>query len=124
MPFVHVITGPGLSASDKDSISRSIHESLMEAFTIPQDDFFQVIQDIADRRHPVAYLGVTYTDNVVFIQITARGGRTPEQKKKLYALIASKISARTSLTPEDVFIVLHENTVECWSFGNGIAQYL
>lgn len=123
MPFVHISCPPNLSSATKDSISRSIHESLMEAFTIPEDDFFQVFHE-GDRRHPVSYLGVTYTDNILFIQITARGGRTPDQKKKLYALIAAKISDRTNFTPADVFIVLHENTVECWSFGNGIAQYL
>lgn len=98
----------------------------MEAFTIPSDDYFQVFQEVADtdRRHPSAYLGVSYSDDVVFIQIIARGGRTPEQKKKLYSLIAGKIVDRTTLKSGDVFVVLVENTVECWSFGNGVAQYL
>ena len=126
MPFVHVTLSPRHGAQVKEAISRSIQESLMQAFSIPEDDFFQVFHEVpdADRKHPASYLGVTYSDDLVFIQITARGGRTPGQKKNLYALIAGKISQRTSLKPSDVMIVLVENTVECWSFGSGIAQYL
>lgn len=126
MPFVRIHCSPRHSAALKETISRSIHESLMEAFSIPSDDYFQVFHEVpdTDRRHPSTYLGVTYGNDVLFIEIVARGGRSPEQKKKLYALIAGKITDRTPLQPGDVFIVLVENTVECWSFGNGAAQYL
>lgn len=58
------------------------------------------------------------------IQIIARAGRTPEMKKELYKAIAAKIADRTSVSIDDVVIVLVENTTENWSFGQGIAQYI
>jgi phenylpyruvate tautomerase PptA (4-oxalocrotonate tautomerase family) len=43
-------------------------------------------------------------------------------KKALYRAIADRIAARTSISVNDVFIVLTEVAAENWSFGQGLAQ--
>jgi phenylpyruvate tautomerase PptA (4-oxalocrotonate tautomerase family) len=126
MPFVQINLAQHLTDEVKKNISGSIHESLVEVFKIPQDDFFQVIHEIrpADLLWPPSYMNIPHTGNMVYIQIIARAGRTPEMKKELYKSIATKIAGRTPISINDVFIVLVENTVENWSFGQGIAQYI
>lgn len=126
MPFVQINLAQHLTDEVKKNISLSIHESLVEVFKIPQDDYFQVVRGVspADLLYPDSYLGIPHTGNIVYIQIIARAGRTPEMKKELYKGIATKIADRTPISIDDVFIVLVENTVENWSFGQGIAQYI
>jgi len=124
MPFVQINLSRELDDHSRKAISLSIHESLVAVFHIPEDDYFQVIHEIrpADLLFPPSYLGVTHGDQVVYIQIIARDGRTIEMKQALYRSIAEKISARTSIPAADVIIVLVENTSENWSFGLGEAQ--
>ncbi|HVU58849.1 MAG TPA: tautomerase family protein [Puia sp.] len=126
MPFVQINLAQNLTDEVKKNISGSIHESLVEVFKIPQKDFFQVIHEVrpSDLLWPDSYLNIPHTGSIVYIQIIARAGRTPEMKKALYKAIATKIADRTPVGIDDVFIVLVENTVENWSFGQGIAQYI
>jgi len=126
MPFVQISLGQQTTGEIKKKISSSIHESLIEVFKIPQDDLFQVIREVPaqDLIYPESYMGIPHTGNIVYIQIIARAGRTPEMKKALYKAIATRISDSTPISIDDVFIVLVENTTENWSFGQGIAQYI
>jgi phenylpyruvate tautomerase PptA (4-oxalocrotonate tautomerase family) len=126
MPFVQINLAQNLTDEIKKHISGSIHESLVEVFNIPTDDFFQVIHEVrpSDLLWPDSYMDIPHTGNMVYIQIIARAGRTPEMKKALYKSIATKIAGRTPISTNDVFIVLVENTVENWSFGQGEAQYI
>lgn len=126
MPFIQISVAEHTTDETKKNISRSVHESLVEVFRIPQDDFFQVIRAVPanDLLYADSYLGIPHTNNIVYIQIIARAGRTPEMKKELYKNIATKIAASTPVSIDDVFIVLLENTNDNWSFGQGIAQYI
>jgi phenylpyruvate tautomerase PptA (4-oxalocrotonate tautomerase family) len=126
MPFVQISLALHHTEKVKKDISHSIHESLVDAFRIPVDDYFQVIQAIqpGNLLYAENYLGIPHSDNLVYIQIVARGGRTVEQKKELYQSIAKKIAALTPISIDDVFIVLVENELPDWSFGRGIAQYV
>lgn len=125
MPFVQINLAQNLSEAVKKNISQSIHESLIDHFNIPADDFFQVINELraTDLLFPDSYMNIPHTSNMVYIQIIARSGRTSEMKQALYKSIAEKIAARTPIHINDVFIVLVENDPLNWSFGQGIAQY-
>jgi 4-oxalocrotonate tautomerase len=52
-----------------------------------------------------------------------RAGRTNDQKRALYAHLAEIAARKAGMRPQDIMIVLSENTLPDWSFGNGIAQY-
>ncbi|UPZ14174.1 tautomerase family protein [Flavobacterium humidisoli] len=125
MPFVRISLPKKLSLETKNSISQSIHESLIAEFHIPKDDYFHVIEELEPHqiKYPKSYLGISHSEDIVYIQITAGQGRTLEQKKKLYHQIASRIAASTEITINNVIIVLLENNgLENWSFGNGEIQ--
>lgn len=124
MPFVKINLAQNLTDSIKKDISLAVHESLMEHFNIPPDDYFQVIHEIrqADLHYPDSYLEVPHSSSIVYIEITARYGRTVEMKKALYRAIAATIAARTLISVNDVFIVLTEVAAENWSMGQGLAQ--
>jgi quercetin dioxygenase-like cupin family protein len=124
MPFIQIYLSPALNDQSRKEISLSIHESLVAVFGIPENDYFQVIHEIrpADLLYPPSYLGVRHGDQVVYIQIIARQGRTVAMKQELYRSIAEKIASRTAIPIDDVIIVLVENTSENWSFGQGQAQ--
>jgi 4-oxalocrotonate tautomerase len=51
-----------------------------------------------------------------------RRGRTSQHKRDLYAQIVSNLSTRLGLRKEDVMIVLFENELIDWSFGDSIVQ--
>ncbi|HEY1165249.1 MAG TPA: tautomerase family protein [Chitinophaga sp.] len=124
MPFVKINLAQHLTDSTKKDISLAVHESLMEHFNVPPDDYFQVIHEIraADLLYPESYFNVPHSSSTVYIEITARYGRTVEMKKALYRAIADKIAARTLISVNDVFIVLTEVAAENWSMGQGLAQ--
>ncbi len=64
------------------------------------------------------------TQKIVIVQVFLSSGRTTEQKKAFYARAANLLAAEAMVRPEDVTVVLTENTREDWSFGQGVAQYL
>lgn len=126
MPFVQIFLPERFSSGNKTAISRSVHESLMESFHIPEDDYFQVIQPLAQENilFPPGYLGIKHSDSLIYIYITCAPGRTADMKQTLYVLIAEKIAQKTPVGKDDVIIVLNETARENWSLGQGIAQMI
>lgn len=124
MPFVQIHLPQHLTDHIKETISLSVHESLVETFNVPADDYFQVINALSPVHLRVtgSYMDIPHTADMVYVHITARAGRTTEMKQRLYTAIAEKISTRTEILINDVMIILSENQPDCWSFGQGIAQ--
>ena len=127
MPFVRI---DALRADQArlDGLGRAVHEALIDAIGIPSDDLFQVLAShdgtTGRFRYDPDYLGVHRDDDVVYVDITMRSGRTDDQKKALYARIAELASKYTGIEPRNMFVVIHENHFADWSFGEGVAQYL
>jgi len=125
MPFVRISLPKKLSQETKNKISQSVHQSLIAEFNIPKDDYFHVIEELETQqiKYPESYLGISHSENIIYVQIIAGQGRTLEQKKKLYHRIAATISSETEITINNIIIVLLENNgLENWSFGNGEIQ--
>jgi len=124
MPFVRISLKEGKSPEFKQSISHAVHNALIEVFGIPSDDMFQVIEEVPAQNiiYPPSYMGIPHTDEIIYIIITAKSGRSVEMKQKLYQYIATSIHDSTGHPMSDVFIVMVENNEEDWSFGDGLAQ--
>ena len=125
MPFVRISLPRTFSQKTKDAISLSVHGALMDAFNVPKDDYFHVIEelDAGQIKYPESYLEIPHSQDIVYVQITAGAGRTLEQKRRLYHEIALRISRSTEVTKNNVIIVLLENDgAQNWSFGNGEIQ--
>ncbi|WP_321797884.1 tautomerase family protein [Caballeronia sp. J97] len=126
MPLVRISLVKGKPRDHIRAISNSVHEALVEAFKVPADDRFQLIQEHErdDFIYDPGYLGVERSDDLVFIHITASDWRDTSTKKAFYRTLAARLAASPGLRPEDVLIVLAPNRREDWSFGRGLAQYV
>jgi len=126
MPLVRITVPKGKSPEHRKAISQGVQDALVETFNVPKDDLFQIITEGAPQAeivHTPSYLGITYTNDFVVIQLTVSDTRTLEQKKQLFRRIADHLSERAGLRREDIFINLVEVKKENWSFGMGEAQY-
>jgi 4-oxalocrotonate tautomerase len=126
MPLVRIDLQKGKSAAYKKAIADGVYRALRETFTVPEEDRFIVVTEHDNEGffYSHSYLNIERTDDLVFIQITVTNSRGVDQKKALFARIATLLSEEPGLRSQDVFINLLEVTKENWSFGNGIAQYL
>jgi phenylpyruvate tautomerase PptA (4-oxalocrotonate tautomerase family) len=125
MPFVRIDLAKGKTADHRKTIGEIVYKAMTETINVPADDKFQVIteHDPAELNFPKSYLGIEYSTDLVFIQVTLNAGRTVEMKQKFYKRINDDLHAQLKIRREDVFISLVEVAKENWSFGNGIAQY-
>ena len=125
MPLVRIDVTEGRTEREIRAISDAVHEALVAAIGIPADDRFHVITEHAPERliFDPAYLGISRTAGIVILQIAISSGRTLEQKRALYDLLARYLEDRASVRREDVFVNVLEVSKENWSFGNGLAQY-
>jgi phenylpyruvate tautomerase PptA (4-oxalocrotonate tautomerase family) len=125
MPFVRIDLVRGKSTQYKRTIGDVVYAAMVDILKAPANDRFQVIAEHPPEGHiaDYGYLGITRTQDCVFVQVTLNAGRTLEQKKGFYKAVADGLHDRIGLRREDVFINLVEVPKENWSFGNGVAQY-
>ena len=125
MPFVRIDLAKGKPAEHRKAIGEIIYKAMTEIINVPADDKFQVITEHAadELNFPKSYLGIEYSKDLIFIQITLNSGRTLDMKKAFYKRIADDLHGQLNVRREDVLINLVEVAKENWSFGNGIAQY-
>ncbi|MFD2081082.1 Phenylpyruvate tautomerase PptA, 4-oxalocrotonate tautomerase family [Actinopolymorpha cephalotaxi] len=127
MPFVRI---DALRAgSDRlDALGRAVHDALVQTIAIPPGDLFQVLTShdgaTGTLRYDPGFLGVHRDDDLVFVGITMRSGRTAERKQALYRRIAELAQEYAGTEPRNVFVSVTENESADWSFGDGVAHYL
>lgn len=123
MPFVR-IDAVRASEDRLDALGRAVHDALVEAIGIPPDDRFQVLTSHNGTiRYDPGYLGVHRDDDLVFVAITMRSGRTAAQKQALYRRIADLAHEYAGTETRNIFVTVTENESIDWSFGDGVAQY-
>lgn len=125
MPLVNISLRTGKPASYRQAICDSIYRALRETFDVPEDDQFMTIteHDSTNFRYGTSYLGVSRSDDLVIIQITANNTPNLEQKKMMFARLAELLAQEPGVRPDDVFVSLVEVDKVNWSLGRGLAQY-
>jgi len=127
MPFIRVsYLEQQYEDHQLERISQTIMSSLVLHFHVPEDDLFQVFHahKTGEFYYSKNYLDVERSDELLYIQITLKSGRTIKQKTSFYEALAEQLSKTLPMRKEDVFIVLVDTEFEDWSFGNGVAQML
>src|SRR3569833_461469 len=121
MPFTRVADPAGMSAAEKQAIAHGVHQAIVGAIGIPDDDFFQLLDEYrpGDFFFERRFLGIERSEALVVVQITLRRGRSDAMKRELYAQIARNLRANPGIREEDVFIYLSENDFSDWSGGGG-----
>ncbi len=125
MPFVRIDLGKQYPEGVAQKIGDIVYEVMLKHINVPVDDKFQVItrHDADELVVPKSYLGIEYSQGVIFIQVTLNEGRTTELKKKFYKAICDGMVEKLNIRPEDIVINLVEVNKENWSFGHGEMQY-
>ena len=125
MPLVRIDLIRGKSAEYRKTVGEIVYDAMRDLINVPKDDKFQIITEHApeDLNFAESYLGNTYSQDIIFIQITLNAGRSVEMKKAFYKRIADELNAQLKVRRDDVWINLVEVAKENWSFGGGIAQY-
>jgi phenylpyruvate tautomerase PptA (4-oxalocrotonate tautomerase family) len=107
MPFVR-IDALRADGDRLDALGRAVHEAMTETIGIPPDDLFQVLTSHdgirSTLRYDPGYLGVHRDDDIVYVAITMRSGRTPAQKQALYLRIAELARKYAGTEPRNVFV--------------------
>lgn len=126
MPLVRISLLKGKPKEYIRAISDGVHQALIDAYSIPHGDRFQLIHQHEPHEfiYDAGYLGIHRTDDVVFIHIVAGNWRDKAAKKALYQAIADRLVANPGLRREDVQVILSPNQRDDWSFGNGLASYI
>lgn len=125
MPFVRIDLSKKHSESFAQQVGEIVYEVMMGHINVPKDDKFQVItrHESQELVIPKSYLGIEYSEDIVFIQVTLNEGRTTEMKKKFYKAICEGLVEKLKVRPQDIVINLVEVSKENWSFGHGEMQY-
>ena len=125
MPLVRIDLSKKHSESFARQVGDIIYKVMREQINVPDNDKFQIItrHDLAELNIPKSYLGIEYSDRIIFIQATISFGRSVDIKKRLYKAICEALVQQANVRPQDVFINLLEVDKENWSFGNGEMQY-
>ena len=125
MPLVRIDLSKKHPESFAQQVGDIIYNVMREQINVPEDDKFQVItrHDASELNIPKRYLGIEYSEGIIFIQATISFGRSIEIKKKLYKAICEALVQKLKVRPQDIFINLLEVSKENWSFGNGEMQY-
>lgn len=125
MPLAHISLRAGKPEAYRQAIFDSLYRAMREGLNVPEDDQFMTIteHDAANFRYGSSYLGISRSDDLVYIQITVFDTRTAEQKKALFQRLVELLGENPGIRPDDVFVNVLEAAKENWSLGHGVAQF-
>ena len=126
MPLVRIDLNKDAPSERVRVVSQAVYGAMTDIANVPINDKFQIVT-----RHSAdeiiypdeGYLGIKYSPDLIFIQVTWVGGRSTDVKKQFYRRIADEVHEKAAVRKEDIFISLVDSGREDWSFGNGDMQY-
>jgi hypothetical protein len=113
MPLVRIDMHAHL-AGKREQMGEAIHDGLVEGWEMPADDLFQIfrLHDEGDLRYSRTFPEADRTD-IVFIQILAFNGYSPEVKQRGCANVVERLKA-VGIKPDNILIALTENGDGDW----------
>jgi phenylpyruvate tautomerase PptA (4-oxalocrotonate tautomerase family) len=126
MPLARISLLKGRSPETVRAIADGVHAALVEAYTVPVDDRFQIIEqrEPGEIIYSSTYLGIERTDELIIIHLVASNWRDNAAKQALYKAIADRLTVDPGVRPQDIQVIITSNDKLDWSFGNGVASYL
>lgn len=125
MPFAKIYFAEGSFDRDRQhQLSAAVQDALMNTLGVPPEDFFQAIIELpaAQFPHSPGFLGSTYSNELVILEIIFIVGRSTQTRLALLRDLNARIVAATGISPDDLQINLLETPAENLSFGRGLAQ--
>ena len=125
MPLAKIHVLEGRYDNDRlDKVSAAIQAALINTLGVPAEDYYQLIFEFprARFRHPPAFVGMRYSDDLIILDITFIEGRPPETRLALLKDINTRVAAAAKVSPDDLMITIYEAPGVNFSFGRGEAQ--
>jgi phenylpyruvate tautomerase PptA (4-oxalocrotonate tautomerase family) len=112
MPLVQIEVVKGRSASEKKALFDAVHDALVEALKIPDDDRLQKLieHDSDDFEVP--------SPAFMIVKVTMFPGRSVSAKRALYEALVANLG-ELGISSNDVFIMLEEPPLENWGIRGG-----
>ena len=113
MPLVRVDLHDRL-APLRAEMSAAIHSALVDGWGMPADDLFQIftVHAPGDLFYSRTFPDAERSD-IVFVDILAYRGYTPEQKQHAAGLLVDRLGA-LGIKRDDILVSLHENGDGDW----------
>ena len=111
MPLVRIEIIKGQSKDYKKDLLQAVHDGLVSALSIPDDDRNQRLYELDEccyERSP------RKTEKFTFIELTLFPGRSSKMKKKAISEITRLLEERLHISPQDVYIIINEPQLENW----------
>jgi phenylpyruvate tautomerase PptA (4-oxalocrotonate tautomerase family) len=119
MPFTRISLRKGKPAEYHRAIGDSLHTALVDNFEVPEKDRFQVIHQ--HEEHEITadenYLSGPRSADYVLFCISAGRPRSAAVKKAFYGRLVELLEKDPGLRPEDVMVIVTNNSAEDWHFG-------
>ena len=105
-------------------LGAAIQTALEAVLNIPPADYYRIVQILPPRNfvHTPSFLGLTYSEDFILLELTFITGRPKETRLALLKELNNRIVAATGISPDDLAILLYELPGENISFGRGLAQ--
>ena len=126
MPFVKIHVLEGRYDEDRlDSVSNAIQQALRAELGMAPDELFHIIHLLqpAQFRHTRSFLGLNYSDDLIWLELTLITGRLSKEKRLgLLKALNNAVVDAAQISPDDLLITFFETAGENISFGQGLAQ--
>ncbi len=115
MPLVTISVLKGRDAATRRRLQMAIHQSLVEAFGVPdQDHNIRVVQYSPEDW----LLPPGKSESYTLVEIVAFEGRSAQAKGRLYEMVVEKLGAE-GVPAMDVFVQIVEQPRENWGIRGG-----
>ena len=121
MPLIRIEILKGHSKEYKKTMFQCVHDALVNALSIPDDDRFQRIYEL-DREN--FEFNDSKSDNFTLIELAFLPGRSKEMKRNAITEIARLLEERLGIAPKDVIIIINEPHLDNWGFSGKQASDL
>lgn len=111
MPLVKIEIQKGFTPEYKKTVLDCVHEGLVQALNIEDDDRFQRLYELESENFETSS---EKTKHFTLIEITMFPGRTKEQKKAVIECVSNNLHKKLNIELKDIFIILIEPPLENW----------
>jgi hypothetical protein len=122
MPLARIAVPAHMAAGKVRTLANAVHEALVSTCNVPANERFQLVSRYAgqDMMIDPTFPNMDRTADASIVEILFLTGRTDDQKRSLYRVIAAAAVAG-GFHSDDVMVALVENQPIDWSLGRGEA---
>src|ERR1700677_3106512 len=125
MPIVKIYVHQGrYDEAALAKLGNAVQAALEDVLEIPPEDYFRVFHVLPSNRylHTSGFLGLTYTRDLILLEITFITGRNSDARLTLLKAINERVVSALGISPDDIAILVYETAGENISFGRGLAK--